>query len=93
VPGVSGYQIVTATNSSGLASGKFLNAKATCPVGTKVFAGGVSQTPPAGFALSLTLVSSYPDTNTSWYAEFRNNQSFTLPTISISVFAVCAIAN
>jgi hypothetical protein len=93
VPGVSGYQIVTATNSAALASGKLLNVKVPCPVGTKVFGGGVGQTPPAGFALSLTLVSSYPDTNTSWYAEFRNNQGFTLPTISISVYAVCAIAN
>ena len=93
VPGISGYQIVTATNSAGLAAGKFLNAKAQCPNGTRAFAGGVSQTPPAGFAVSLTLVSSYPDTNQSWFAEFRNNQSFSLPTVTITVYAVCAIAN
>lgn len=93
VPGVSGFQIVSATNSAALASGKLLNVKVPCPVGTKVFGGGVSQTPPTGFAISLTLVSSYPDTNTSWYAEFRNSQSFTMPMVSISVYAVCAIAN
>jgi hypothetical protein len=92
-PGVSGYQIVTATNSLALASGKLLNAKAQCPIGTRVFGGGVSQTPPAGFAVSLTQVSSYPDTNQSWFAEFRNIQSYTLPTVTISVYAICAIAN
>ena len=90
---MSGHQIVMVTNSAALASGKFVNAKAQCPNGTRVFAGGVSQTPPQGFAVSLTLVSSYPDTNQSWYVEFRNNLTFTLPTVTISVYAVCATAN
>jgi hypothetical protein len=91
--GISGYQIVTATNSAALAAGKLLNVKVNCPVGAKVMSGGVSQTPAAGFAVSLMLVSSYPDSNASWYAEFRNSQSFTLPTVAISVYAVCAFAN
>jgi collagen triple helix repeat protein len=93
VPGVSGYQIVTATNNAMLANGKLMNAKATCPAGTRVFGGGVAQTPPAGFAVSLTLVSSYPDTNQSWFAEFRNMAGFSLPTVTMTVYALCAIAN
>jgi hypothetical protein len=93
VPGVSGYQIVTATNSAALGGGKLLSARAQCPNGMKVFGGGASQTPPGTFALSLLQVSSYPDTNTSWFAEFRNIQSGTFPMVTISVYAVCAIAN
>lgn len=93
VPGVSGYQIVTATNSAALGGGKLLNAKAQCPNGLKVLGGGVSQTPPGTFALSLLQVSSYPDTNTSWFAEFRNIQSGTFAMVTITVYAVCAIAN
>jgi hypothetical protein len=92
-PGVSGYQITSATSSGSVAGGKFLNAKALCPAGTKVLSGGVTQTPPATFSISLTLAASYPDTNQSWFAEFRNNESFSLPTIAITVYAVCAIAN
>jgi hypothetical protein len=93
VAGVSGYQIVTATNSAALPGGRLLNARAQCPDGMKVFAGGVSQTPPGTFNLSLLLVSSYPDTNTSWFAEFRNIQSGTFPMVTMTVYAVCAIAN
>lgn len=84
---------MTGSNSGGLASGKLLNAKAMCPAGTRVIAGGITQTAPAGFAVSLTLASSYPDTNQSWFAEFRNDAGFSLPTITITVYAVCAIAN
>lgn len=90
---MSGYQIVTASNSAGLGSGKLINAKAVCPAGTRVLAGGVTQTPPLSFAISLTLSSSYPDTNQSWFAEFRNNEGFSIGTISITVYAICAIAN
>jgi hypothetical protein len=93
VAGVSGYQIVTASNTLVVGNGKFINAKAVCPAGTRVLAGGVTQTAPLAFAISLTLASSYPDTNTSWFAEFRNNESFSIGTVTITVYAVCAIAN
>jgi len=93
VPGVSGYQIVTATNSAALAGGRLMNAKAQCPNGMKVFGGGASQTPPGTFNLSLLQVSSYPDTDMSWFAEFRNIQSGTFPMVTMTVYAVCAIAN
>jgi hypothetical protein len=64
-PGVSGYQIVTAAASSAnLGSGKVLNATAQCPSGAQVLGGGIQQS-----ASLATLMSSYPDTNQSWFAE------------------------
>jgi hypothetical protein len=91
--GVSGYQIATATFSGGLAAGQFMSATATCPAGTRVLAGGFTQSPPAGFNVSLTPTKSYPNTNQSWLVEFRNTQAFSLPTINMVVYAICAIAN
>jgi hypothetical protein len=86
---MSGYQIVTAVASSAnLGSGIKLNAKAQCPSGTRVLGGGIQQT-----ALLTTLLSSYPDTNQSWFAEIRNNQTVLIGAASITVYAICAIAN
>ena len=93
-PGVSGYQTVTATASSpNLANGGLINARALCPAGTRVLAGGAHQTTSALFAVSLTLASSYPDTAQSWFAEFRNNVGFSIGAVTIVVYAICAIAN
>jgi Collagen triple helix repeat (20 copies) len=88
-PGVSGYQTLTASASTlNLGPGILLNAKAQCPAGTQVLGGGVRQTPSLA-----TILSSYPDTNQSWFAEVRNNQGFSIGAVSIVVYAICAIAN
>ena len=88
-PGVSGYQIVTAAASSAnLGSGKVLNAKAQCPSGAQVLGGGIQQS-----ASLATLMSSYPDTNQSWFAETRNNQSFSIGAVAVTVYAICAVVN
>jgi len=84
------YQIASAVNAGTLTSGARLSARAVCSAGMRVLGGGVTQTPPAGFSVSLVQVSSYPDTNASWFAEFRNNQSVSLPSITITVYAICA---
>jgi hypothetical protein len=90
--GVSGYQIVTATASSAnLGNGKLINQTASCPAGTHVVGGGVQQT--TGLAMTATMVSSYPDTNQSWFAEFRNTTGVSMGSITITVYAVCVIAN
>jgi hypothetical protein len=88
---VSSYQIITATSTGALPAGQFKNATAVCPAGTHVLGGGgVVQAP---LASSLTLVSSYPASDQIWFAEFRNNSSFSYATVTIAVYAVCAIAN
>jgi hypothetical protein len=88
--GMNSYQIASAVNAGTFTSGARLSARAVCPAGMRVLGGGVAQTPPAGFAVSLVQVSSFPDTNASWFAEFRNNQSVSLPSITITVYAICA---
>jgi hypothetical protein len=92
--GVSNYQIVTASASNGnLGNGKLINAKAVCPAGTTVLAGGVQQTTAPTSSVSATMISSYPDSNQSWFAEFRNNYSFSMGAVAITVYAICATVN
>jgi len=80
-------------SSANLGAGRLINARALCPAGTRVLAGGVQHTTSPTLAISLTLVSSYPDTAQSWFAEFRNNQTFSLGAVTLVVFAVCATVN
>lgn len=83
---------MTATaNNANLGNGKLINQTAFCPAGTRVVGGGVQQT--TVVALSATMVSSYPDTNQSWFAEFRNGTGVSMGSITITVYAVCVIAN
>jgi hypothetical protein len=91
--GFSGYQIVTASGTAALTSGMQITTRVLCPVGKKVLGGGLTQTTPAGFALSLTLVSSFPDTNASWLVAVRNNESFSLPSVTVTAYAICSFAN
>ena len=92
VAGVSGYQIVTATaNNTNLPNHALINQTVLCPAGTRVVGGGGQQTGVSG--LTATLGSSYPDTNQSWFAEFRNMSGVSLGPITITVYAVCATAN
>jgi hypothetical protein len=92
VAGVSGYQIVTATaNNPNLPNKSLISQTAVCPAGLRVVGGGVQQTSLPG--LSAVLTSSYPDTNQSWFAEFRNMSGVSLGAITITVYAVCANAN
>ena len=94
LPGVSNYQMLTGNASSlNLGAGKLINAKAVCPVGTRVLAGGVQQTTVATIGVSMTLVSSYPDTPQSWFAELRNNQTFSAGAVTLVVYAICATVN
>jgi Collagen triple helix repeat (20 copies) len=94
LPGVSGYQVLTGTASNtNLGGGKLINAKALCPAGTRVLTGGVQQTTAPTFGVSMTLVSSYPDTPQSWFAEFRNNETFSIGAVAIVVYAICATVN
>jgi hypothetical protein len=39
------------------------------------------------------MVSSYPATNQSWFAEFRNNLGVSYGAVTITVYAVCVTAN
>jgi len=43
--------------------------------------------------MSLTLISSYPDTQQSWFAEFRNNTSVSMGLVTVTVYAICATVN
>lgn len=91
---MSGYQIITATNTGQLAAGKFMNATAVCPAGTHVLGGGgLPQTPLPSNLVLVSVVWSYPDTNQSWYTEIRNNSSVSLASATIVAYAVCAITN
>lgn len=91
-PGVSGYQILTGSaNSGNLAAGAQLSARAVCPAGTKVLGGGVQQT--TQLASGPTVTSSYPDTQGSWSAEVRNNLVFSLGSVNLVVYAICATVN
>jgi hypothetical protein len=94
VPGVSNYQVLTGTASiANLGAGRLISARASCPAGTRVLAGGVQQTTTATLAISMTQVSSYPDTSASWFAEFRNNESFSIGAVTLVVYAICATVN
>jgi len=91
-PGVSGYQILTGSaNSGNLAAGAQLSARAVCPAGTRVLGGGVQQT--TQLASGPTVTSSYPDTQGSWSAEVRNNLTFSLGSVNLVVYAICATVN
>jgi collagen triple helix repeat protein len=94
LPGVSNYQMLTGNASIlNLGAGKLINAKAVCPAGTRVLGGGVQQTTVASIGVSMTLVSSYPDTPQSWFAELRNNQTFSAGAVTLVVYAICATVN
>lgn len=91
-PGVSSYQILTGSARSGnLAAGAPLSARAVCPAGTRVLGGGVQQT--TQLASGPTVTSSYPDTQASWSAEVRNNLVFSLGSVNLVVYAICATVN
>lgn len=82
---------MTATaNNPNLPNKSSISQTAACPAGTHVVAGGGQQTT---VTLSATLSGSYPDTNQSWFAEFRNLSGVSLGSITITVYAICAIAN
>ena len=83
---------MTATaNNPNLPVKGVISQTAVCPAGTHVIGGGVQQT--TVITLSAAMTSSYPDTNQSWYAEFRNISSVSLGSITITVYAVCATTN
>ena len=83
--------MTASANNANLANKALINQTAVCPAGTHVMGGGVQQT--TAFAVSAALASSYPDTNQSWFAEFRNMSGAALGSITITVYAVCAVAN
>ena len=90
--GVSNYQTLTAAASNGnLAAAARISARAFCPAGTKVLGGGVQHT--TTLNMSLTMISSYPDTQQSWFAEFRNNTNLSMGLVTVTVYAICATVN
>ena len=69
-----------------------LTAKAACPPGKRVIAGGYNLTGP--FPRSLTVVTSFPETGDGiavdgWIVEFRNNTSTNLGVVNVTAFATC----
>jgi hypothetical protein len=56
-----------------------------------VLGGGVQHT--TTITMSLTVMSSYPDTPQSWVAEFRNNSSLSMGLVTITVYAICGSVN
>lgn len=88
VPGVSGYEIVNATtHSANLASSVTISARAQCPSGKRVLAGGVQSI--NGFNY-LTVTSSYPDAATqSWFGEVRNSGFVSAGSSDVIVYAIC----
>jgi hypothetical protein len=88
-PGVSGYEIVQASSphANNIAVGQTLSARAQCPAGKRVLTGGV-QTVNANRVLTVT--SSYPDTNQSWFGEARNSSLTANGAADVIVFAICA---
>ena len=65
-----------------------LLARATCPTGKRVIAGGFNLV--TVFARQLTVLTSFPDVDTdSWVVEFQNKTSMNLGVISVTVHATC----
>ncbi len=94
LPGVSNHQVVSASASIGnLGPGQLISGRAACPAGMRVLGGGVRNTSTSTFAVTLSLVSSYPDTEQSWSAEFRNNQAFSMGAVALVIYATCATVN
>jgi hypothetical protein len=56
-----------------------------------VLGGGVQHT--TTISQSATMMSSYPDTPQSWFAEFRNNTNVSMGLVTVTVYAVCATVN
>jgi hypothetical protein len=66
-------------------------AKASCPVGKRVIAGGFNLT--SVLARQLTLLTSFPEvgvTTESWVVELQNKTSTNLGVINVVVHATCA---
>ena len=86
---MSGYEIVQAASVHvlNIAVGQVLGARAVCPNGKRVLAGG-AQTVNANRVLTVT--SSYPDTNQSWFGEARNSSLSSNGAADVIVFAICA---
>ncbi len=87
--GISGYQRIGAASSPvtlGPNGGGSIGVQ--CPVGKKVLGGGGLET----FEI-VTLVRSYPPTETSWTVEYRNLTNTTVDNTILQAFAICATVN
>lgn len=86
--GVSGFQLVQTTFSSG--AGGIATHVASCPGSTKVLGGGFSY-PAAGMSMAdqaaITMSQSYPVSTTQWSVEVSNMGTVT---VLGTVWAVCA---
>jgi hypothetical protein len=79
-PGVSGWQRVE--NATGVVNGNsFTEVAIPCPSGKRVLGGGA-------FAPGLTLVSSYPATDTSWRIGVRNTDP---SAAGFFYYAICGV--
>ena len=87
---IDGLELVSATVPSPgqVLSLNLLLARATCPTGKRVIAGGFNLV--SVFARQLTVLTSFPDVDTdSWVVEFQNKTSMNLGVISVIVHATC----
>ena len=88
--GIGGLELVSATVTSPgqVTSLNLLLARATCPTGKRVIAGGFNLV--SVFARQLTVLTSFPDVDTdSWVVEFQNKTSMNLGVINVIVHATC----
>ncbi|MBW8896101.1 MAG: hypothetical protein JF613_07955 [Acidobacteria bacterium] len=89
LPGVSG-QVLTSTTLAdvSLLANAQTTMEVTCPTGKRVLGGGWE----SGANLNLSVVSSFPPTQSSWRVTVRLSQD-TSATFKLQVWAVCATAN
>jgi hypothetical protein len=80
-PGVSGWQRVE--NSNGVVNGNsWTDVSISCPAGKRVFGGGA-------YAPGLTLVSSFPASDTSWSVGVHNDNP---SAAGFVYYAICGVA-
>jgi hypothetical protein len=85
VPGVSGFELVTATSGSNNTSPKTVTA--TCPAGKVVLGGGYMTTT----VTQASALQNGPVTNATWTVRVAENQTGT-PTWTLNVTVACVTA-
>jgi hypothetical protein len=73
---------------SGTGVGAIISAKSSCPAGKRVIGGGFNLADTWG--REMTPLTSYPDTNQSWFVELRNRTGSVLLDFTVQVYAICA---
>ena len=87
-PGISGYQIETATSNTDATNPK--TVAVNCPAGENVIGGGIS--PETASTDQLVATSSYPSDNTQWFVSARDLAGSPSAWTLVG-YAVCANVN